>query len=450
MGNPVQMRVNPPTQQAPLVLSNENISGPQDVIDNGTDVAAKTDFKSLLMNSNVDVAQKRAGENKNDLSKAKNDDEFFKMLEEKTKIQRTPKSTLGKDEFLKLFVTQLQNQDPLNPQDSAAMSAQLAQFNSLEQMMNMNKSLEKMADSQDTNRAWGLIDYVGKEVQVNNGEIILRSGKTSDLSLSIDKPINAAVLQIKDEAGVVVSTQDLGNLNAGDHKLAWDGKDSKGKLATDGHYRFNIVSKGKEEEPIPVKATSKVKITGLDLQDKTGSNFYTELGKLSLKDISAVGSPGFSLNASTPKNSENGKTEKTDGKSQATEQAPNQDQSDKGAAAAPLVSGQEQTVAASGTSNQLNDKTNSASTSKSNKDEKLQTIEPMSQKEPQAGTANAAQPFNLQEESKKEPSLSEKNRDKVEVPSARSAERSSLFPHDPVTPAGPIPDPFKNFRRTSS
>lgn len=287
--------LNPPVQQNPLKFSDETSkSSTAAAIDNKTGSAQKVDFKSLLMNSNEEVAKKRATDNKGDLSKAKNDEEFFKMLEDKTKPQRTPKNTLEKDDFLKLFVTQLKNQDPLNPQDSAAMASQLAQFNSLEQMMNMNKSLDKMNNTQDNNRNWGLVDYIGKEVQVNNGRIIVHGGKLNEIAFNTEKPVAAAELQVIDEAGITVAKKDIGNINVGEHTLDWDGKTGDGKVVSDGSYSFKIVSKtGENEEQIPIKATSKVKITGLDLQDKSGNAFYTTLGKLSLSDISAVGNPGF-------------------------------------------------------------------------------------------------------------------------------------------------------------
>ena len=313
--------LNPPVKQGALNFSNETASSTASAAtDNKTGSAPKVDFKSLLMNSNEEVTKKRATDNKGDLSKAKNDDEFFKMLEQKTKPQRTPKNTLEKDDFLKLFVTQLKNQDPLNPQDSAAMAAQLAQFNSLEQMMNMNKSLEKMNTSQDNGRTWGLVDYIGKEVQVNNGRIIAHGGKLNQISFNTEKPVSAAELQVFDEAGILVAKKDIGNVTLGEHDLEWDGKNTEGKQISDGLYSFKIMSKGGEaEEQIPIKATSKVKITGIDLQDKSGNAFFTDLGKLSLNDISAVGSLGFldkkKSDEKKTENNNNQSTEKLDNKS---------------------------------------------------------------------------------------------------------------------------------------
>lgn len=295
----LQSRINPPVQQPGRELSVGDVKSESPALDNGGQDVKKSDFKSILLNSNDDVQKKREITKKGDLSTAKNDEELFKMLQEQSQPKRTPKNTLDKDDFLKLFVTQLQHQDPLNPQDSSQMAAQLANFNSLEQMMNMNKTLDKMATGQNENRSLNMVGYIGKEVTINNGSLLIKGGQQSDASFSIEKPIANAKLEIRDSAGIVVATKELGNLSEGEHKLDWDGKSEKGVKISDGMYRFSIAATDEEANQVPVKTTSKVIITGVDLQDKTGGTVYTSVGRVNLADISAVGNPGF-MNAAKP------------------------------------------------------------------------------------------------------------------------------------------------------
>lgn len=73
--------------------------------------------------------------------------------------------TMGKDEFLKLLVTELQNQDPTNPMQDREFIAQMAQFTSMEQMMNMNKGMEKLAGTMNFQSSFELL---GRTVSVNN------------------------------------------------------------------------------------------------------------------------------------------------------------------------------------------------------------------------------------------------------------------------------------------
>lgn len=74
-------------------------------------------------------------------------------------------SSLGKDEFFKMLIAQLKNQDPLNPQDGAEFSAQLAQFSSLEQLTNLNKTLEAQGASYSALMNLQSVSMVGKEVE---------------------------------------------------------------------------------------------------------------------------------------------------------------------------------------------------------------------------------------------------------------------------------------------
>ena len=79
----------------------------------------------------------------------------------------TEESSLGKDDFFKLMIAQMQNQDPLNPVDNEQFLAQLAQFSSLEQMQNLNQNFSSLADS---SRLGNTIGLIGKEVLYFNQE----------------------------------------------------------------------------------------------------------------------------------------------------------------------------------------------------------------------------------------------------------------------------------------
>jgi len=79
--------------------------------------------------------------------------------------KQTGNSELGKDAFLKLLITQLQNQDPTNPMDDRDFIAQMAQFSSLEQMQNMTKAVESLLMSQQQTQLMNYTTFVGKEVK---------------------------------------------------------------------------------------------------------------------------------------------------------------------------------------------------------------------------------------------------------------------------------------------
>ena len=83
-----------------------------------------------------------------------------------TAITNAANDTLGKDAFLKLLIAELSNQDPLNPMEDREFVSQMATFSSLEQMQNMNKTLESMAEA----NKFSAVQYIGKAVAFTKGE----------------------------------------------------------------------------------------------------------------------------------------------------------------------------------------------------------------------------------------------------------------------------------------
>ena len=79
---------------------------------------------------------------------------------------RTVQQSLGKDDFLKLLITQLSNQDPTSPMENTEFIAQMAQFSSLEQMTNMNESFQRMTAMMNSNQA---MNTIGKVVDIDLG-----------------------------------------------------------------------------------------------------------------------------------------------------------------------------------------------------------------------------------------------------------------------------------------
>lgn len=287
----LQERISPPVAPAKKDFGDVPTAAPAEAIDS-TGPKKKTDFRDLLSNSMNEVRKDRDAKLNGDMSGAKTEEEFLEKLAQRNEPVRTPKNNLDKDDFLKLFVTQLQHQDPLNPDDSAEMASKLAHFNSLEQMMNVNKTLDKMVTAQNTGRQLQMIDYVGKEITTSGGRIRLKEGKLSESTFEMTVPSTETTLQVRDAAGVMVAEKAIGSLPVGEHQFQWDGKGGDGKKLPDGIYTYSISARTLDKQDIPVKIQSRVKITGVDIQDSAGAVF-TDFGRVKLTDIIAVGSAGF-------------------------------------------------------------------------------------------------------------------------------------------------------------
>ena len=295
MDGKLQARINPPSAPGTFTVGQGKVSGQATApaID-GEGARTKTEFKDLLFNSNRDKSRERAAKKNGDLSGAKSDEEFFAKLQEQTDAKKRPKpsANLDKEAFMKLFVTQLQNQDPLNPDDSAKMAAQLAQFHGLEQMMNVNQNLETMTKADALGRAVNLVDFVGREVTLESGKLRYESGEVTNAVVQIGGDVPEATLEVRDGAGVIVAEESLGNLSAGENPLQWSGRNKDGQPIADGIYTFTVTGTDLNGAMIPATIRSTVKVTGVDLQTE-GGGFFTELGEVDVRDIASVGDPGF-------------------------------------------------------------------------------------------------------------------------------------------------------------
>jgi len=153
-------------------------------------------------------------------------------------------SSLQKDDFLRLLLVQLRNQDPLNPVDNTEFVAQLAQFSSLEQMTQMNKnlemSLEITANSSETINNAMMIEYFGKTVLAETAEFVFDGETEPALNFNLGSASRNVRLEILNGSGDIVRSIDFGALEQGNHRYAWDGLDDHGLSAGPGTYSFNI------------------------------------------------------------------------------------------------------------------------------------------------------------------------------------------------------------------
>lgn len=164
---------------------------------------------------------------------------------------------MGKDEFLKLLITQLANQDPLNPMDGQQFAAQLAQFSSVEQLMNISGALAEngelngmLAQSINSGVAAGLI---GKSVESASDEVNFDGESPIDLSFRLDDNADSVKVTIRDEAGNLVRKFDLNGRSSGDHSFEWNGDDLSGQQVKAGLYTFEVTATNKAGGTVEAK-----------------------------------------------------------------------------------------------------------------------------------------------------------------------------------------------------
>ncbi len=176
---------------------------------------------------------------------------------------------LGRDDFLKMLVAQLENQDPLNPQDSTEFTAQLAQFSSLEQLIAMRESIEAMtgsqASGQATTQALTAAGLIGREVLVESDAFELVSG-VPPLAVELESAADGATFTVRNASGVPVFETELGALRAGRTEIAWDGLDERGNALDPGVYRLEVLASS-DVNPVPTTTLVRTRVTGAAFTD---------------------------------------------------------------------------------------------------------------------------------------------------------------------------------------
>lgn len=156
----------------------------------------------------------------------------------------TGNSNLGQDQFLELLVTQMQNQDPLNPMDGKQMASQLAQFNSVEQLIGVNNGLKQLSESQQLMRSEltnsMASSLTGKKVRALSNTVNLEAGKDANINYDLSNAASEVEVVIRDSSGNTVRRETIEGASKGENSWSWDGKSDNGVDVPDGKYEVEI------------------------------------------------------------------------------------------------------------------------------------------------------------------------------------------------------------------
>ena len=154
------------------------------------------------------------------------------------KDREVKSNDLGKNEFLELLVTQLNNQNPLEPQENGEFIAQLAQFSTVEGVEKLNSSMETMLSGYQSSQALQASSLVGRKVIVPTDKAVVDTSETFKASIVLPTTSSNVAVNVYDSAGTVVNRINMGQQQAGNVSFMWDGKDSSGKTLPPSTYRF--------------------------------------------------------------------------------------------------------------------------------------------------------------------------------------------------------------------
>ena len=198
----------------------------------------------------------------------------------------TGTTTMGKEDFLTLLVTQLQNQDPLNPSDPTEFTAQLAQFSSLEQLFTVNETLQSLTSATQGQQQMSALSLIGREAVFDSEKFTLGTESVT-LGYNLAATADRVELHVQDENGKSLAILKPEDKTAGTHFINWDGLDLNGRQVSPGDYRLSILALDTAQEGIQAKPLFRSRISGVDL-DPSGSVLVTGSGDFSMGDLISV------------------------------------------------------------------------------------------------------------------------------------------------------------------
>jgi len=196
---------------------------------------------------------------------------------------------LGKDAFLRLLVTQLQHQDPLNPMDDKQFISQLAQFSSLEQMNNIAAGISQLTTQAASQDMLSAAAFMGKEVVAVGDSVAKENGAVSTVDFTLQG--NAAEVQIfvYDSNANLVRTEKLSGRAAGTYSYVWDGKDDQGAALPDGRYRVTFAATDGAGTPVLVSTAVSGRVAAVERTDAGVTQLRLADGRtVALADVRTV------------------------------------------------------------------------------------------------------------------------------------------------------------------
>jgi flagellar basal-body rod modification protein FlgD len=145
----------------------------------------------------------------------------------------------AQDRFMTLLVTQMKNQDPLNPMDNAQVTSQLAQLSTVTGIDKLNGTLESLKSSYQASQSLQATSMIGHGVLIPGSTVSLGSGGAY-MGADLTEAADAVKVTIRDGAGNAIHTANLGSKEIGTLGIQWDGSTDAGGTAPQGQYTFEV------------------------------------------------------------------------------------------------------------------------------------------------------------------------------------------------------------------
>lgn len=196
-------------------------------------------------------------------------------------------SAESEQRFLKLLVTQLNNQDPLNPLDNAQLTSQLAQMSTVSGIEKLNSAFQSLLAQSGSAQVLQSAGLIGRTVLVPGNELVLEQGVDVPFAVDVTGAAGMVKVTITNAAGDAVRSYDLGALPQGVKTLTWDGMGDNGAPVAQGSYTLNVGALG-EDARVAASALTYAKVASV-AQGADGVSLDLGSGaKASLSDVRRI------------------------------------------------------------------------------------------------------------------------------------------------------------------
>lgn len=190
------------------------------------------------------------------------------------------------DRFLKLLVTQMQNQDPLNPLDNAEVTSQLAQISTVTGLDKLNDTLKLMVSDLDAMRSLEATSMIGHGVLIQGTSMKLED-ELAIAGVDLPQPVDELVVSIQDSSGITIRNMALGEKSEGVNTFVWDGVTDSGTAAVNGNYSFTVSAKQGDKD-ISATTLSLTTVNSVSPDEKGAILDVGEFGFVGMSDIKQI------------------------------------------------------------------------------------------------------------------------------------------------------------------
>lgn len=199
----------------------------------------------------------------------------------------TGSSADSEQRFLKLLVTQLNNQDPLNPLDNAQLTSQLAQMSTVSGIEKLNGAFQSLLAQSGSSQVLQSAALIGRTVLVPGNDLVFKQGVDAPFAVDLPGAAESVKVTITNAAGDVVRSYDLGAVPPGVKTLSWDGMGDNGAPVADGPYTITVLATGGDSK-VEASALTYAKVASV-AQGASGVALDLEAGrKASLGDVRLI------------------------------------------------------------------------------------------------------------------------------------------------------------------